>query len=112
MFIRVCMCVYVCVCMCVYVCVRVCVYVCVRVCMCVSICHQLEGQVAMATPFRGCEPIQNVDEVLGKFVVVERGDCMFVDKVHYSLYSLSFFVLYFLVTFLLLNCFQNFGFRC
>ncbi|CAL1540392.1 unnamed protein product [Lymnaea stagnalis] len=40
----------------------------------------IRGQLAIARPFKGCTNIENVDEIRGKVVIVERGDCMFVDK--------------------------------
>ena len=36
----------------------------------------------MAVPFTGCHPLLNANDVAGKFVIVERGDCMFIDKVN------------------------------
>ncbi|EFP05057.1 hypothetical protein CRE_03272 [Caenorhabditis remanei] len=38
------------------------------------------GRVAKAIPFRGCEPLLNTHEVVGRIVVVERSDCVFQDK--------------------------------
>ena len=39
--------------------------------------------MAVAEPFRACEPLINAAELADKIVIVERGDCMFVDKVTY-----------------------------
>jgi len=44
---------------------------------------QVQAVVAVAEPFRACEPLINADELVDKIVIVERGDCMFVDKVTY-----------------------------
>ena len=44
---------------------------------------QVEAMVAVAEPFRACEPLINAAELVDKIVIVERGDCMFVDKVTY-----------------------------
>ena len=44
---------------------------------------QVEAVVAAAEPFRACEPLVNVAELVNKIAIVERGDCMFVDKVTY-----------------------------
>uniref|UniRef100_T1IVL0 alpha-1,2-Mannosidase n=1 Tax=Strigamia maritima TaxID=126957 RepID=T1IVL0_STRMM len=41
---------------------------------------KLLGQMAFAEPFRSCEELKNPQEVEGKIGLVERGDCMFVDK--------------------------------
>ncbi|XP_059157646.1 ER degradation-enhancing alpha-mannosidase-like protein 3 [Physella acuta] len=38
------------------------------------------GNVVVARPIKGCTDIENGDEVNGKIVIVERGECMFVDK--------------------------------
>ncbi|XP_002739935.1 ER degradation-enhancing alpha-mannosidase-like protein 3 [Saccoglossus kowalevskii] len=38
------------------------------------------GQVVVADPIRGCGQLKN-DNVVGKIVILERGDCMFIDKV-------------------------------
>ena len=37
--------------------------------------------LAIARPFRACKEIENVLELSGHIVILERGDCMFVDKV-------------------------------
>jgi len=42
---------------------------------------QVQAEVAVAQPFRACEPLINAAELAHKIVIVERGDCMFVDKV-------------------------------
>jgi len=42
---------------------------------------QVEAGVTVAEPMRACEPLINAAELIGKIVVVERGDCMFVEKV-------------------------------
>lgn len=48
---------------------------------------QIEGQLAIADPLRGCQPLSNSGEVKGKLVMIERGDCMFVDKVFCIMYG-------------------------
>ncbi|KAH9500779.1 ER degradation-enhancing alpha-mannosidase-like protein 3 [Bulinus truncatus] len=40
----------------------------------------VQGYLALARPFKGCSDLENGDEVKGKIAIVERGDCMFVDK--------------------------------
>lgn len=42
---------------------------------------QVSGMLAIARPFRACKEIENVLELSGHIVILERGDCMFVDKV-------------------------------
>ena len=34
-----------------------------------------------AIPYRACENIENSKEIINRIVVVERGGCMFIDKV-------------------------------
>lgn len=38
------------------------------------------GQLAVARPLKACGDVENGDEVVGKIAIIERGDCMFVDK--------------------------------
>jgi len=40
----------------------------------------LTGLVSKADSFRACVPLENPDDVKGKIAVIERGDCMFIDK--------------------------------
>ncbi|KAF2349550.1 PA domain, partial [Trinorchestia longiramus] len=40
----------------------------------------VQGEVVVASPYRACETLSNDDEVKGKIVIVERGDCLFIDK--------------------------------
>ncbi|XP_067662725.1 ER degradation-enhancing alpha-mannosidase-like protein 3 isoform X1 [Haliotis asinina] len=40
----------------------------------------IQGQLAIASPFKACSPMVNPQAVQGKIVLLERGDCMFVDK--------------------------------
>lgn len=44
---------------------------------------QVSAVVSVATPLRACEPLRNPDELRGRIVIVERGECMFVEKVGY-----------------------------
>eukprot|EP00035_Acanthoeca_spectabilis_P006217 m.121951 g.121951 ORF g.121951 m.121951 type:complete len:800 (+) comp13403_c2_seq1:180-2579(+) len=39
------------------------------------------GSVAVASPFTACTELENADDLGHKVVLVQRGDCMFVDKV-------------------------------
>ncbi|XP_071551477.1 ER degradation-enhancing alpha-mannosidase-like protein 3 [Panulirus ornatus] len=41
---------------------------------------QVNGPVMKATPLRACEQLDNEDEIRGKIVIIERGDCMFIEK--------------------------------
>ncbi|XP_069942665.1 ER degradation-enhancing alpha-mannosidase-like protein 3 isoform X1 [Cherax quadricarinatus] len=41
---------------------------------------QVNGPVVKATPLRACEQLGNEDEIHGKIVIIERGDCMFIEK--------------------------------
>ncbi|XP_041368922.1 ER degradation-enhancing alpha-mannosidase-like protein 3 [Gigantopelta aegis] len=40
----------------------------------------VEGQLAIGDPFKACSPLTNSNQLFGKIVMLERGDCMFVDK--------------------------------
>lgn len=42
--------------------------------------NQITAQVAIANPPRACKELENGDSLQGKVGIVERGDCMFVDK--------------------------------
>lgn len=42
--------------------------------------QQISGQVVFAQPFRVCSDLENADKMKGKIVIMERGDCMFVEK--------------------------------
>ena len=37
--------------------------------------------VTVAKPFRAREPVVNADELVNKIAVIERGDCVFIEKV-------------------------------
>ncbi|KAK3739589.1 hypothetical protein QZH41_011212, partial [Actinostola sp. cb2023] len=39
------------------------------------------AEVVFADPFKGCTALKNKDNIKHRIVVVERGDCMFIDKV-------------------------------
>ena len=41
----------------------------------------MSGQIAFADPLRACLPLKNAEMLKNKIVIVERGDCMFIDKV-------------------------------
>ena len=41
----------------------------------------ITGKVVLANPSLGCDDITNTDEVKGSIVIVDRGNCMFIDKV-------------------------------
>lgn len=42
--------------------------------------HQVSGPLTYANPLDGCAPLLNTEEVQGKIVIAQRGDCMFVTK--------------------------------
>lgn len=56
---------------------------------CYEINLQVSATVSVATPLRACEPLQNSDTLQGRIVVVERGECMFVEKVSFFLYFIT-----------------------
>lgn len=37
--------------------------------------------MVQASPLRACEQLTNEDEVAGTIAIIERGDCMFIEKV-------------------------------
>lgn len=42
---------------------------------------QVQGQLAVADPFRACSEITNAPQIANKIALFERGDCMFIEKV-------------------------------
>lgn len=38
------------------------------------------GELVVAEPYRACGDLKNKNHVRGKLVLLERGDCMFVEK--------------------------------
>lgn len=44
----------------------------------------VSADVILADPFTGCEDLKNEDAANRRIVVMQRGDCMFVDKVSRS----------------------------
>uniref|UniRef100_A0A6A7G4Y3 alpha-1,2-Mannosidase n=1 Tax=Hirondellea gigas TaxID=1518452 RepID=A0A6A7G4Y3_9CRUS len=40
----------------------------------------VNGELAIASPYRACNPLTNHLDVKGKIVLLERGDCMFIQK--------------------------------
>ena len=41
----------------------------------------ITGLLHVLEPFKGCTKIENGDRISGKIAILERGDCMFIDKV-------------------------------
>ena len=39
------------------------------------------AEVILADPFKGCAELKNKDAAVQRIVIMERGDCMFIDKV-------------------------------
>lgn len=46
--------------------------------------QQVTGVLVKAIPLRACEKLDNEGEIQGKIVIIERGDCMFIEKVSHS----------------------------
>ena len=42
---------------------------------------QMSAEVSMGEPFKACSPLTNGEELKHRIAVLERGDCMFIDKV-------------------------------
>lgn len=40
----------------------------------------VESEVVFASPFRGCDTFKNTEDIRGKILLMERGDCTFVHK--------------------------------
>lgn len=52
------------------------------------------ARIAIANPVKGCETLINPNVVKEKIVLVERGDCMFIEKVNFkNLYLFHFFLI-------------------
>lgn len=43
--------------------------------------EQVLGHVAVVQPYDACRPLQNPQDLEGKIGLLERGSCMFMDKV-------------------------------
>lgn len=41
---------------------------------------QMSAEVSMGEPFKACSPLTNGEELKHRIAVLERGDCMFIDK--------------------------------
>lgn len=41
---------------------------------------KVTAETVIVQPFKGCTNLNSVDEIKGKIAIMERGDCMFVDK--------------------------------
>lgn len=41
---------------------------------------KLTAETVFVQPFKGCTKLNAIDEIKGKIAIMERGDCMFVDK--------------------------------
>lgn len=44
----------------------------------------MRGPVVKADPLRACEQPHNKAEIKDKIVIIERGDCMFIEKVKFN----------------------------
>lgn len=44
-------------------------------------CFQMGAEVTIAEPIKACSPIANAEELKHRIAVIERGECMFIDKV-------------------------------
>lgn len=42
---------------------------------------KVSASLAVAQPYRACQNLKNKEEIRGKLVLLERGECMFVEKV-------------------------------
>lgn len=42
--------------------------------------RQVTAETAIVQPFKGCSNVDSIREIKGKIAIMERGDCMFVDK--------------------------------
>lgn len=54
---------------------------------------KITGKVTFTYPPAACTDLLNADKLAGKIVIMDRGYCMFIEKVRYFLRSLSFLTL-------------------
>jgi len=52
---------------------------------CFSVSLQVGAEVVIGEPFKGCTSFVNEESIKHRIVVVERGECMFIDKVNNAL---------------------------
>jgi mannosidase alpha-like ER degradation enhancer 3 len=51
---------------------------------------QVKGRVGVADPLRVCGDLLNPQRLRGRIAILERGDCMFVEKVCVRKFGLCF----------------------
>lgn len=53
---------------------------------CITCVLQVKGRIGVADPLRVCGDLLNPEHLRGRIAIMERGDCMFVEKVSESLW--------------------------
>lgn len=46
-----------------------------------DVLFQISAEVVISEPFKGCTSLSNAEELMHRIAVIERGECMFIDKV-------------------------------
>ena len=42
---------------------------------------QISAEISVGEPYKGCATLSNADDLKHRIAVLERGECMFIDKV-------------------------------
>lgn len=45
---------------------------------------QISAEISVGEPYKGCATLTNADDLKHRIAVLERGECMFIDKVLWS----------------------------
>ena len=45
---------------------------------------QISAEISVGEPYKGCATLSNADDLKHRIAVLERGECMFIDKVLWS----------------------------
>lgn len=52
---------------------------------------KINGKVIFTYPPAACTDLLNADKLAGKIVIMDRGNCMFIEKVHLCVFAQEFF---------------------
>lgn len=76
---------------------------------------KITGKVVFTYPSTACDDLHNVDKLAGKIVIVNRGNCMFIEKVyifiHKTFFQTSFLSRFYIFVRVILGA-QNSKSRC
>ena len=45
---------------------------------------QISAEISVGEPYKGCATLSNAEDLKHRIAVLERGECMFIDKVLWS----------------------------